>query len=163
MDKLTIRSGHLFIVGCNHEGDGHVRGTGESANIATRKHAEGTCTPAPVPFTFSNTDESVEEGLRGPVGTARTAGSQVLAAASIIQHCIEQMGNIRADGLRVPLPMVGTSNRYGLVTARFVEYLGDGQPTDARKPVYTVTSHDREAIVCAHICKYYGGAAGTET
>lgn len=28
--------------------------------------------------------------------------------------------------------------------------------------MHTVTSHDREAIVCAHICKYYGGVIGAE-
>lgn len=81
-------------------------------------------------------------------------------AANIIQYHTEQTENVRANGLRMPLPTVDASNRYGLTTAQLVEYFGNGQPIDVRKPMHTVTSHDREAIVCAHICKYYGGVRG---
>lgn len=162
VDKFTIRSGHPFIVECNHGGDGHARSTEEPVNTVTRKYTGGICTPALVPFTFSNTGGSVGESLRGPVGTVRTAGSQVLAAANIIQYHTEQTENVRANGLRMPLPTVDASNRYGLTTAQLVEYFGNGQPIDVRKPMHTVTSHDREAIVCTHICKYYGGVIGAE-
>lgn len=79
VDKFTIRSGHPFIVECNHE-------SGTAANIMS----------------------------------------------------------------------------IGQTTAQLVEYFGNGQPIDVRKPMHTVTSHDREAIVCAHICKYYGGVIGAE-
>lgn len=162
VDKFTIRSGRPFIVECNHGGDGHARSTEEPVNTVTRKYTGGICAPALVPFTFSNTGGSVGESLRGPVGTVRTAGGQVLAAANIIQYHTEQTENVRANGLRMPLPTVDASNRYGLTTAQFVEYFGNGQPIDVRKPMHTVTSHDREAIVCAHICKYYGGVIGAE-
>lgn len=85
-----------------------------------------------------------------------------MASANLIQYHTEQTERVRANGLRMPLPTVDASNRYGLTTAQLVEYFGNGQPIDVRKPMHTVTSHDREAIVCAHICKYYGGVIGAE-
>ena len=100
VDKFTIRSGHPFIVECNHGGDGHARSTEEPVNTVTRKYTGGICTPALVPFTFSNTGGSVGESLRGPIGTVRTAGSQVLAAANIIQYHTEQT-DAAADGGRL--------------------------------------------------------------
>ena len=85
-----------------------------------------------------------------------------MASANLIQYHTEQTERVRAKGLRMPLPTVDASNRYGLTTAQLVEYFGNGQPIEVRKPMHTVTSHDREAIVCAHICKYYGGVIGAE-
>lgn len=35
-----------------------------------------------------------------------------------------------------------------------------GRPLDVQDPMHTVTSHDREAVVAAHIAKYYGGVVG---
>lgn len=37
-----------------------------------------------------------------------------------------------------------------------------GRPLNVREPLHTVTAHDREAVVCAHISKYYGGIVGAE-
>lgn len=41
VDKFTIRSGHPFIVECNHGGDGHARSTEEPVNTVTRKYTGG--------------------------------------------------------------------------------------------------------------------------
>lgn len=97
VDKFTIRSGHPFIVECNHGGDGHARSTEEPVNTVTRKYTGGICTPALVPFTFSNTGGSVGESLRGPIGTVRTAGRRLLPilrsavardrAGTVLQQC----------------------------------------------------------------------------
>lgn len=54
----------------------------------------------------------------------------------------------------------GASTGMELATGRPVAIAINHDP-DA-KPMHTVTSHDREAIVCAHICKYYGGVIGAE-
>jgi DNA (cytosine-5)-methyltransferase 1 len=162
VDKFTIRSGRPFVVECNHGGDGHARADGEPLNTITRKYTGGLCDPLLAPFTFSNTGGSVGADVSEPVRTIRTAGGQIMASANLIQYHTEQTERVRANGLRMPLPTVDASNRYGLTTAQLVEYFGNGQPIDVRKPMHTVTSHDREAIVCAHICKYYGGVIGAE-
>lgn len=140
MDKFTIRSGHPFIVECNHE-------SGTAANIMSIGQTGG--------------GDRVRDA-RDPAPTGVTKQEACVVAANIIQYHTEQTENVRANGLRMPLPTVDASNRYGLTTAQLVEYFGNGQPIDVRKPMHTVTSHDREAIVCAHICKYYGGVIGAE-
>lgn len=138
VDKFTIRSGHPFIVECNHE-------SGTAANIMSIGQTGG--------------GDRVRDA-RDPAPTGVTKQEACVVAANIIQYHTEQTENVRANGLRMPLPTVDASNRYGLTTAQLVEYFGNGQPIDVRKPMHTVTSHDREAIVCAHICKHYGGVIG---
>lgn len=140
VDKFTIRSGHPFIVECNRE-------SGTAANIMSIGQTGG--------------GDRVRDA-RDPAPTGVTKQEACVVAANIIQYHTEQTENVRANGLRMPLPTVDASNRYGLTTAQLVEYFGNGQPIDVRKPMHTVTSHDREAIVCAHICKYYGGVIGAE-
>jgi DNA (cytosine-5)-methyltransferase 1 len=52
---------------------------------------------------------------------------------------------------------VDSSNRYGLASASLVEYYGNGKPLDVSEPMHTVTAHDREALISAHIQKYFDG------
>lgn len=148
VDKFTIRSGHPFIVECNHGGDGHARSTEEPVNTVTRKYTGGICTPALVPFTFSNTGGSVGESLRGPVGTVRTAGSQVLAAANIIQYHTEQTENVRANGLRMPLPTVTAVDHNAVAAAHIVEFKGRDIGQDADRPLRTITASAGEFADC---------------
>lgn len=162
VDKFTIRSGHPFLVECNHGGDGRARAEVEPVNTITRKYTGGVCDPLLAPYTFSNTGGSVGTDVSEPVHTIRTAGGQIMASASLIQYHTEQTERVRANGMGLPLPTVDASNRYGLTTGQLVEYFGNGRPIDVRDPVHTVTSHDREAVVCAHISKYYGGVVGAE-
>lgn len=162
VDKFTIRSGHPFLVECNHGGDGRARAEVKPVNTITRKYTGGVCDPLLAPYTFSNTGGSVGTDVSEPVHTIRTAGGQIMASASLIQYHTEQTERVRANGMGLPLPTVDASNRYGLTTAQLVEYFGNGRPIDVRDPVHTVTSHDREAVVCAHISKYYGGVVGAE-
>lgn len=162
VDKFTIRSGHPFLVECNHGGDGRARAEVEPVNTITRKYTGGVCDPLLAPYTFSNTGGSVGTDVSEPVHTIRTAGGQIMASASLIQYHTEQTERVRANGMGLPLPTVDASNRYGLTTAQLGEYFGNGRPIDVRDPVHTVTSHDREAVVCAHISKYYGGVVGAE-
>lgn len=141
VDKFTIRSGEPFIMECNHAGGGHMRSVAD---------------PVMAPFTFSNTGGSVGSPASEPVHTIRTAGGQILAAANLIQYHTEQTEHVRANGLDVPLNTVDASNRYGLVAANLVEYYSNGRPLEITSPMHTATSHDREALVMAHIQKYYG-------
>ena len=57
----------------------------------------------------------------------------------------------------VPINTVDASNRYGLTCANLVEYYGNGVPLDLSEQMHTVTAHDREALVSAHIQKYFDG------
>ena len=88
--------------------------------------------------------------------TAKHTGG--IVAPSLIQYHTEQTENVRASGLGVPINTVDASNRYGLTCANLVEYYTGGRPLDAREPMHTVTSHDREAVVAAHLSEFYGSA-----
>lgn len=158
VDKFTIRSGKPFIVECNHGGDGHTRGADEPVNTVTGKYTGGICGPVMVPVTFPNTSGSVGGSADKPVHTITTDGNQVLSAANLIQYHTEQGEHVRANGIENPLLVVDASNRYGLISGQLVEYYGNGMPLDIGEPMHTVTGHDREALVSAHIQKYFDGA-----
>lgn len=160
VDKFTIKSGKPFLVECNHGGDGHTRTVTEPVNTVTGKYTGGVCSSVMVPYTFSNTGGSVGSDVGSPVHTIRTAGGQILSAASLIQYHTEQTENVRASGLNVPLNTVDASNRYGLTCANLVEYYGNGNPLDVSQPMHTVTAHDREALVSAHVVKFKGQELG---
>ncbi|OKZ95063.1 MAG: DNA methyltransferase [Clostridiales bacterium 42_27] len=104
-------------------------------------------------------------GHIAPVGdayktiTAKHTGG--IVAPSLIQYHTEQTESVRASGLGVPINTVDASNRYGLTCANLVEYYTGGRPLDVQAPMHTVTSHDREAVVAAHVVKFKGDNVGT--
>lgn len=167
VDKYTIKSGDPFLIPI---------GYGERAGQAPRVHDINAPLPTVVssvkqhlvdpvmsPYTFSNTSSSVGSPADQPIGTVRTAGGQILAAANLMQYHTEQgIENARVNGLNDPLPTVDASNRYGLTTAHLTEYYGNGNPLDVREPMHTVTGHDREALTSVHIQKYFSGVVGSD-
>ena len=95
--------------------------------------------------------------IREPVPTTVSKQEACVVAANLIQYHTEQTEAVRASGLDKPIQTVDASNRYGLTSAQLVEYYGNGNPIDVQEPMHTVTAHDREAVVCAHIDKYFNG------
>ena len=140
VDKFTIKSGAPFIVECSHSGDVHV-----------------------APLTMTNTSNSAGAPVSEPMNTVRTGGGggQMLLSPSLIQYHTEKTESARAAGLDKPICTVDASNRYGLTCANLVEYYSAGRPLDAQEPMHTVTSHDREAVVAAHVVKYKRDEVGT--
>lgn len=62
-----------------------------------------------------------------------------------------------------PLTMTNTSNSVGAPVSEPMNTVrtgGGGRPLDVQSPMHTVTSHDREAVVAAHVVKYYSGVDG---
>ena len=103
-------------------------------------------------------------GHIAPVGdayktiTARHTGG--IVCPSLIQYHTEQTESVRASGLGAPINTVDASNRYGLTCANLVEYYTGGRPLDITDAMHTVTSHDREAVVAAHVVKFKGDNLG---
>lgn len=91
--------------------------------------------------------------------TAKHTGG--IVAPSLIQYHTEQTESVRASGLGAPINTVDASNRYGLTCANLVEYYTGGRPLDITDAMHTVTSHDREAVVAAHVVKFKGDNVGT--
>lgn len=90
--------------------------------------------------------------------TAKHTGG--IVAPSLIQYHTEQTESVRASGLGAPINTVDASNRYGLTCANLVEYYTGGRPLDITDAMHTVTSHDREAVVAAHVVKFKGDNLG---
>ena len=172
VDKFTIKSGSPFLVECNHSGAGHVADIKEPHKTITAKHTGGLCEPLLVPITVSNTGSSTGADASRPVHTVRTGGGgQILVTPSLM--CIGQTGGgNRIRSLSEPAPTtvskqeacintIDASNRYGLTCANLVEYYTGGRPLNAQEPMHTITSHDREAVVAAHVVKYKGTNLGS--
>ena len=92
--------------------------------------------------------------LHEPAPTTVSKQEACLVASSLIQYHTEKTESARAAGLDKPICTVDAANRYGLTCANLVEYYGGGRPLDVQSPMHTVTSHDREAVVAAHVVKY---------
>lgn len=99
--------------------------------------------------------------VNDPLPTVVGNGKHAVCAPSLIQYHTEQSENVRASGLGGPINTVDASNRYGLTCANLVEYYTGGRPLDVKAPMHTVTSHDREAIVSAHVVKFKRDEVGT--
>lgn len=99
--------------------------------------------------------------LHEPAPTTVSKQEACLVAPSLIQYHTEKTESARAAGLDKPVCTVDAANRYGLTCANLVEYYGGGRPLDVQSPMHTVTSHDREAVVAAHVVKYKRDEVGT--
>ena len=99
--------------------------------------------------------------VNDPLPTVVGSGKHAICAPSLIQYHTEQTEGVRASGLGGPINTVDASNRYGLTCANLVEYYTGGRPLDVKAPMHTVTSHDREAIVSAHVVKFKRDEVGT--
>ena len=162
VDKHTIRSYNPFLVECNHSGSGHIRDLHEPLNTVTGKHTGGVAQPIMVPWTVTNTTNSIGAPVSKPVHTVTSAGNQILASANLIQYHTETTDTARTSDLNQPINTVDASNRYGLATAQLVEYYGNGQSVGVSEPLHPVTSHDRDAVVMTHIQEFYGCSTGND-
>ena len=198
VDKFTLKSGQPFLVPTGYgERSGQkprVHNISDPLPTVVSSGKHNLVGPVMAPATFSNTGGSVGSPVKDPVGTIRTAGGQVLAAANLaecnhsgaghissaenplgtitqkctmgicaanlIQYHTEQTENVRANGLKDPLPTADGSNRYGFVAANLVEYFSNGRPLDISEPMHTATSHDREALTAAHVAEFKGQDIG---
>lgn len=99
--------------------------------------------------------------LHEPAPTTVSKQEACLVAPSLIQYHTEKTESARAAGLDKHICTVDAANRYGLTCANLVEYYGGGRPLDVQSQMHTVTSHDREAVVAAHVVKYKRDEVGT--
>lgn len=155
VDKFTIKSGKPFII--QQKFENAPQSIDKPLTTITSVGSHEICEPILSPFTVTNTSNSVGSPADQPVHTVTTAGNQILGAANLIQYHTEQTENVRASGLNAPINTVDASNRYGLASCQLVEYYGNGVPLDIKEPMRTATTHDREALVSAHIQKYFDG------
>ena len=120
-------------------------------------------TPYIVPWTVTNTCNSVGSQVTAPVHTVTTAGNQLLLSPALIQYHTEQSENVRGQSVAETLRTVDASNRYGLVAASLTKYYsGEQQNQGITDPLHTITTKDREGLTVASLSKYFGGVVGAE-
>ena len=71
------------------------------------------------------------------------------AMNQVLDHSfgIYEFGNNRVHSIDEPLPVLDTSNRYGLIQPLIMEYHGNGGCHPVSKPLPTVTGNDRFALI----------------
>lgn len=100
------------------------------------------------------------EGFRGqkadePLGTVTAKNGYGVVAPTLIQYHSETANDeVRGQELSEPLMTVDTSPRYALSVAHIMKNYGgnyQGAGSGADKPLDTVTAHDHNSLVTAHI------------
>ena len=136
-----------------------VGGTvGAPVHTVTTAGNQMLVTPFLAEFNHSGGGHIASAGDAYKTITARHTGG--IVCPSLIQYHTEQAEHVRASGLGAPINTVDASNRYGLTCANLVEYYTGGRPLDITDAMHTVTSHDREAVVAAHVVKFKGDNLG---
>lgn len=113
-------------------------------------------TPYIVPWTVTNTTNSVGSQVTEPVHTVTSAGNQMLLSPALIQYHTEQSEAVRGQSVAETLRTVDASNRYGLVAASLSKFYGGVVGADLKAPVPTVTAVDHNALTAANLVEYYG-------
>ena len=113
-------------------------------------------TPYIVPWTVTNTTNSVGGPVTDPIHTVTTAGNQILVSPALIQYHTEQSENVRGQSVAETLRTVDASNRYGLVSACLSKFYGGVVGAEVQAPMPTVTAIDHNALIAANLVEYYG-------
>ena len=112
-------------------------------------------TPYIVPWTVTNTCNSVGSQVTAPVHTVTTAGNQLILSPALIQYHTEQNENVRGQSVTETLRTVDASNRYGLVSACLSKFYGGVIGTEVQAPMPTVTAIDHNALIAANLVEYF--------
>lgn len=165
VDKHSIKSQSPFIVECNHSGGGHIHDIKEPLNTVTGKHTGGVVEPLMVPWTVTNTTNSVGAPVSAPVHTVTSAGNQILASASLM--CIGQTGGgDRLRDVRDPVPTVVSKQEACLLSANLIQYHTEttesARTADLRSPINTVDAANRYGLATAQLVEYYGNGQAVD-
>ena len=113
-------------------------------------------TPMVVPYKFDNSAKTVNE----PVDTMTTVGGFALVSPFITRY---NGGDERIHGMDAPLPVIDTSNRYGVVQPLFIPQQSCGTVKTTDVPLSTIATGGAIGLVTPLILKYYGNEAGANT
>ena len=123
----------------------------EPLGTITAKNGYGVVTPTIMCNNTGNAGAAVDT----PLPTVTTGNRNYMVAPSLIQYHSETANDeVRGQELSEPLMTVDTSPRYALSVAHIMKNYGgnyQGAGSGADKPLDTVTAHDHNSLVTAHI------------
>lgn len=148
LDKFTIKGASPFIMANNTGNIG--KSVCEPIPTVTTGNRNFLTMPHISKFYGGITGSSITE----PLSTVTAIDHNALTAAQLIQYHSEQSGSeVRGQSLNDPIMTVDASPRYALTAAHIVKYYsGDDNYSGANKPLHTVTTKDRNALVESHLC-----------
>lgn len=134
----------------------------DPVNTVTGVGAQMLISPLVTPYIMCNNAGNVPHGVDEPVPTITTGDRNFLTYPTLIQYHTEQSAKeVRGQSLDGPIQTVDAANRYGLSTAYFSEYYGNGRDgIDIEEPMQTITAKDREAFTLAHLAHFKGKDKG---
>ena len=116
-------------------------------------------TPYIVPWTVTNTCNSVGSQVTAPVHTVTTAGNQLLLSPALIQYHTEQSENVRGQSVAETLRTVTSHDREALTLTHICKFKGQNIGQDEREPLQTVTASAGEfAEIRTEVRTYEPGA-----
>lgn len=148
LDKFTIKGASPFIMANN---TGNI---GKSVNEPTPTVTTGNRNFLAMPHISKFYGGITGSSITEPLSTVTAIDHNALTAAQLIQYHSEQSGSeVRGQSLNDPVMTVDASPRYALTAAHIVKYYsGDDNYSSANKPLHTVTTKDRNALVESHLC-----------
>lgn len=148
LDKFTIKSDNPFIV--NYKFNNPPESINEPLSTVTSVGNHSVVMPHISKFYGGITGSSITE----PLSTVTAIDHNALTAAQLIQYHSEQNGSeVRGQSLNDPIMTVDASPRYALTAAHIVKYYsGDDNYSGANKPLHTITTKDRNALVESYLC-----------
>ena len=157
VDKFTIRSGHPFIVECNHGGS---VGADENEPVHTIRTSGGQIlgSASLIQYHTEQTEHVRANGMGLPLPTVDASNRYGLTTA----HLVEYFGNGRPIDVREPMHTVTSHDREAVVCAHISKYYSGVVGTKADEPLPTVTAVDHNAVAAAHIVEFKGQDIGQD-
>lgn len=121
--------------------------------------------PYIVPWTVTNTTNSVGGKVTEPVHTVTSAGNQMMVTPNLM--CIGQTGGgDRIRDVREPAPTTVSKQEACLIASSLIQYHTErGEYVRGQKlgePILTVDAANRYGLTAASLSKFYGGVVGAE-
>lgn len=154
VDKFTIRSGHPFLVECNHSGNGHIAPVTDAHKTITAKHTGGIVAPTLIQYHTEQTENVRASGLGTPINTVDASNRYGLTCANLVEY---YTGGRPLD-IQDPMHTVTSHDREAVVAAHIVKFKGDNLGHGADDQMQTVTASAGEFAVCkAYLAKMHSG------
>lgn len=167
LKKFVMDNPAPFIVTVNHGGDGFRGQAGnEPLQTITAKHGYGVVTPYITKFQQNSLGQQTEKPLDTVMAGATRFG---MIAPYLTQYHSYDGGDVRGQELERPLLTQDTSNRYALTAATLIQTgYGEAPGQSPRapgieKPLGTIVSTGKHAVVTSHIIKMKGTNCGQKT
>ncbi|MFV0412942.1 MAG: DNA cytosine methyltransferase [Oscillospiraceae bacterium] len=168
IQKFVIDSPTPFIVQVNHSGEGfRGQNIGEPLQTITAKHGYGIVTPVMTAIGQTGFSNDRSYSPAEPVRTLVSKAEQCLVTPFLAQYHTEKAtAEVRGQDMASPIQTVDASNRYAFVALTLIQTGYGEAPGQAprapglQKPLGTVVSTEKHALVSAHVMKMKGTNVG---